>query len=198
MEAWDPLLKWAIASLGLLTVAVLLGWYFRRRASAGDHGDPGFLKDLGDWPAQSFPLLLVDGDPGMREIAREFMLAAQWWNDQTELRLFAVSILESGRTVPIMPAILGGAKAMKVNFRQTGTKEIFSAAIVVDLQKWVSIDKRQRIRACRHELGHLLRLAHDNDPESVMYPDLTPTEPPKVSKMDLERLAVHFQGRADA
>jgi len=164
--------------------------------------DEGLLEDLGKWPKGSWPFFLID-DGTMEEFTPYFREGVKFWNDTIGIKLFTFDLLFSkAQTVPILKGSLLGNKVMKVEFTlnikggelvkdENDDPIIKSAHIIIDQEKleYLELSPETLKRAARHELGHVLRLAHDKKAKlSVMYPDLSPTETPTVTAKDRQLL----------
>jgi len=164
--------------------------------------DEGLLPDLGKWPVGSWPFFIIE-DGRLSEFMPYFRDGVNFWNDNLSMKLFTLELLYSkSQTIPLIKAPLLGNKVMKVNFMlkiidgelvydENGDPMIQSASITIDKEKIESLEipEGKLKRAARHELGHILRLAHDPDIKlSVMYPDLSPTENPVVTAKDRQTI----------
>lgn len=126
----------------------------------------------GYWAQESLPLLLVADTEDLNEL---FGVQGAWFNEVTGVFIFTDDLLAAGRIVPVIEGLgfNSGEAARTVRQRSGPDPEVITdGAIHVNASYWRDLSDTQRIRAIRHELGHLLGLGHINDEKSIMFPSL--------------------------
>lgn len=170
--------------VGIFGVLVLAGLIYgvvthkKRVAEEEAANERGFLKDLkfrSSWPPLS---LIVDGDLLIVEdrLMEAVTKAAAWWEEQTGKRYFVPpgELVDGGHVVVIMPSPVDD---MTHDPNHTYayvwpwiTKDGYVASMSVRLLLgWEDASDEVMINAMKHELGHLLGLAHDEYIESIMF-----------------------------
>lgn len=191
-----------LVSVSVVVVTIIVSIVIAKSRQQEMPVDEGLLPDLGKWPAGSWPFFIIE-DGRLSEYLPYFRDGANFWNDSLNMKLFTFELLyNKAQTIPLIKAPLLGNKVLKVNFAlkivggeliydESGDPLIQSASITIDKEKieLLDISEDKLKRAARHELGHVLRLAHDTATKlSVMYPDLSPTENSVVTAKDRQTI----------
>lgn len=142
-------------SLGIVVVFAIVAYFFAKSGA-----DKGLMSKM---PADAFPAC-YDLEGVRPDVVVEFLRAVDWWHGQvgdefivddetSGLKIFVNTVDDAGddyyaraKFVDDKPAVL-----LLINLAQVARKP------------------ERLFRAMCHELGHFLGLAHDDDPESIMY-----------------------------
>lgn len=128
------------------------------------------------WKKEWVPLTLILSDDFLQdEIAKlheAIKAAARFWNRETGVKLFAApGDVGAGAVIPVMPQPItetGHEEAVAyaaLTFDKSGALH----AAVVYMSNWEHLPTLELNRAMKHELGHCLGLAHDENEFSVMF-----------------------------
>jgi hypothetical protein len=135
------------------------------------------------WPGHLLPLLVTYRDP---RFAHALTAAAHWWNVQLGRLMFIVVQEEASAapeewTVGVIGVQIGPGTLTATRIRWTEEGAFRAGPIVVgEMVPTVFL-----IDALKHELGHVLGLAHDeDDTESIMAPKLDTKFTPKVVRAE--------------
>ena len=159
---------------GLVVVALLVYGVVthRTREIEGDASTLTKLKFKPDWAPLT---LIIDND--LLELESHIMgavkEAARWWEKETGRRYFVPpgELELQGHVVPIM-------EAPDDNYHEDALAYVdpsinhdgyLTSAAVYLLPAWRGQTMKSLTQAFKHELGHCLGLAHDEDVRSIMY-----------------------------
>lgn len=136
---------------------------------------------LWSWHPDQVPLdILIDSnvDPDYAPLVRD---AIHYWNEQVGCRVFnEIGELSNGGTVTFSALTVISPSILYAYVSKAGS------SAVVWIQKPEDIQYHDRV--IRHELGHVLGLAHDEDKTSLMY-ERVGIQP--YSILDRDRQLVH-------
>lgn len=128
------------------------------------------------WHPHMLPLGIV---PHGGEDAIWWTEGQEWWNRQLDLDLFESNLIRANQAVTVHDTELPLDAAMRTTFRYDDDGLIVSARIDVDFAKTTFLGDVRKARAARHELAHVLGWEdHSENPLSVMYANLSPTDEP--------------------
>jgi len=165
---------WAFAAGCLLVLSAVLFGILRARYRAEALG----MEMIKLWRKSWVPVtILIDEEnflgeevPRLREAVKS---AARFWNEQTGLKLFApAGELGYGAVVPLMrhnPLTMESHDNAVAYASLTLGPEGALARAVIYMDEWENLPSSTLARALKHELGHCLGLAHDENELSVMY-----------------------------
>lgn len=164
-------------------VAVAL-FFFLAYGLAKRGADKGVIKNARQWDPSRIPLRLILNRRGLGKhlslIEVTFIRAAEWWNEEASMKLIDEDILYWSDD-PADLAVPNGIIEIK---RGEGTPDdqfagrahitavdgiIKSGWFEIDEDRLDSVDEEGLLLMVRHEFGHELGLADDEDPESIMY-----------------------------
>lgn len=174
----------SILSIGLIIYGVLT---HKKRVAKGDRGTLNEIKTISKtWIP--ITLILSDNFPKRNQLEKLVREAIRFWNHGVGLSLFnPLGGVGTGRVVPIMremddfdvtycstkhpeafvPDFDDELAYTRLNVSKEG--ELKSAGVYLSVI-WDSWDNEKVVMVLAHELGHVLGLAHDKHPSSVMYP----------------------------
>lgn len=156
------------------------------------------------WDRDDLPLLLVV-DPAAEHWAPDIYAAAKWWNKKLGFTAFlylgvkrpSLDMLTDGSIIivtnfpwpdpsdPEFGRLAGRSETGLLSHRETG--RTLRSIVFMTQNKEVFDDRFIAVRMVRHELGHVLGLAHDPFEDSLMFP-ITNETPYDVTDSDLEIL----------
>lgn len=144
-------------ALGLIAALVI---------GCGEDLDPTFVACGPGWAPQDMPLF-VTHDVTTRDFHAAITEAVKIWNDAVTGLLLDGGLLDvdlaTGSTIGVIGVDSDRGEAA-IWHRDC---EVIRAEIRIPF------DSPRQVRRLAHELGHVLRLAHDDDLDSVMHPDST-------------------------
>ena len=140
---------------------------------AKKQADHGKIGTMDKWSADVMPLcVMIDASIESFEIKDAMLYAEKFYLEN--LSLYAIGVcdrVQSGRktiTVTISDEPMESYAQANVIYDET-TGEIKHAAIFVDESDIPNHSQQEMREIMAHEWGHVLGLAHDVDPESIMY-----------------------------
>lgn len=167
-------MAWPVQTRGGMKKKVLFGGAFGLAAVlivvasvliAGGREDRGFLN--GKPPVLPVRVAI---EPGSEDWLPELKASIDWWNDACGLKLLTFAALDAASVwVRVDAAMAGDDTPGSVENPFTRIRTDGRAEIVLPPANAFPFAVR-RLRVMSHELGHALRLDHDDFIESVMYP----------------------------
>jgi hypothetical protein len=148
-----------------------------RKAKEEAEAERGFLKDLvmhQDWPPISL-IVAVELSEVESRIMGAVKKAAKWWEKETGKRYFIPpgELVDGGHVVSIMLASLNTAHDPNHAYAYVhpwiSISGYMTSASVRMMPGWEDASEEFLVNALKHEFGHLLGLAHDEYPTSVMF-----------------------------
>jgi len=131
------------------------------------------------WKKEWVPLTLVIDESFLEDESAKLLsaikAAARFWNREVGIKLFAPpGDVGTGSVIPVMPQpITEEDHENAVAYASLTCKRGALPAAVVYMSNWENLPSLSLDRAMKHELGHCLGLAHDENTYSVMYGSLT-------------------------
>jgi hypothetical protein len=165
---------WIVVIGSILAIGAIVYGVVRARRASEALG----MAQIRKWKKGWVPItLLIDsGDFHQDEVPKlidAVKSAARFWNEQTGIKLFASPAeVGTGATIPVMrhdPLTMDPHEnavayaSLAVNLNGTLTRA------AVYMVNWENLPSIELARAMKHELGHCLGLAHDENDLSVMY-----------------------------
>lgn len=193
---------------------LVVGFFVVSYVIARKQADKGTLENAEQWPAEKLPLRLILDRRGLgRHLGRiemAFMRSVEWWNSESTMRLFDDEIIYWDSPIEEL-AKDGGTIEIKAG--QDSPDDAFAGRAHIRAKNglitsgWFEIDEDQLDRLddevlfliVRHEKGHTLGLADDDDPKSIMYHSLEGADERILTKKDQDiLLSAYYLKRKEA